>query len=308
MGKHSIFQKKPVMVIAALLACVLWGSAFPSLKITYAELAVTNEFVKILLAGLRFSLAGLGVLAFAKIKQKVRLTPARSELPLIAVLAVFQISVSYAFYYVGLSYTTGVKASILSSVSVFFVAVFSHFTFKSDRLSWKKALGLLCGFAGVVMVNLTIIAGTGFSFSFAGEGLLILHAAFIAMATVLIRKYSHSVDVIRINGWQLLIGGVLLIAVGYAGNPEIPAFNTVSAILLVYTAALSAVAFTLWFVLLKYHKASAVEQYKFAVPLFGSLLSVIFVSGEHMGIEMLVAAALVAAGIIIVNRADSARI
>ena len=81
-----------------------------------------------------------------------------------------------------------------------------------------------------------------------------------------------------------------------------PSLNALSAGLLAYTGVVSAVSYTLCFLVLRYHKATEVEQYKFAVPLFGSLLSVIFVPGEHMGIEMLGAAALVAAGIFIVNR------
>lgn len=305
MEKHSVFEKKPVMIIAALFSCLLWGSAFPCLKITYAELAIAGEFEKILLAGFRFSLAGLGVLVFAKFKFKIQLTSTRSEKPLIAVLAIFHIFVSYSFLYIGLSNTTAVKGSILMSASVFFVVLLSHFLFKSDRLNWRKAAGLLCGLVGVITANITIISGTGFSFSVIGDGFIIMHALFIAMATVVVRKFSNSINVIRVNGWQLFIGGILLTAVGYAGNPRMPAFNALSVILLIYTAVLSAIAFTLWFILLKYHKASAVEQYKFAVPLFGTLLSVIFVSGEHMGIEMLIAAVIVAIGIVIVNKQDN---
>ncbi len=307
MGERNLFQKKSGLVIGALFACLLWGSAFPSLKITYAELAISGEFEKILIAGMRFSLAGIGVLVFARIKMKVALLPLRREIPLIAFLALFQMLASYALFYIGLGHTNAVKSSILTSVSVFFVAVLAHFMFNSDRMSWKKGAGLLLGFAGVIFANISII-DSSFSFTFIGEGFILLHSFFIAITTVLVRKYAHNVNVVRINGWQLFTGGVLLFAVGYAGHPVIPVFNAISLGLLFYTAALSAVAFTLWFVLLRYHKATVVEQYKFAVPLFGSVLSLIFVSGEHMGIEMIAAAVLVAAGIIIVNRTDSARI
>ena len=96
----------------------------------------------------------------------------------------------------------------------------------------------------------------------------------------------------------------MLIAVGYAGSPQGLAFSIPAAMLLVYMAALSAVAFTLWFVMLKYHKATMLEQYKFAIPLFGALLSVLLVPGEHIGPEMLAAAALVTVGVWIVNREE----
>lgn len=137
-----------------------------------------------------------------------------------------------------------------------------------------------------------------------GEGLIVLHCVLGAAATVMVRKYGGSVDTVRVSGGQLVVGGSMLIAVGYAGSPQGLVFNTEAALLLVYMAALSAVAFTLWFVMLKYHKATILEQYKFAIPLFGALLSVLLVPGEHIGPEMLAAAVLVTMGVWIVNREE----
>ena len=137
-----------------------------------------------------------------------------------------------------------------------------------------------------------------------GEGLIVLHCVLGAAATVLVRKYGGSMDIVRLSGGQLAVGGLMLIAAGFAGSPQGLAMNTAAALLLVYMAALSAVAFTLWFVMLKFHKATVLEQYKFAIPLFGALLSVLLVPGEHIGPEMLAAAALVTAGIWIVNREE----
>ena len=253
------------------------------------------------MAGFRLAIAGFIVLAFAKAKLKIRLNPEQSEFSLIGVLA-FLMFANFALHFIGLSYTTSIKGSILSSVGILFVAIFSHFMFKSDKLNMKKTIGLLCGFAGVVMANITIFSQAAFTFKLAGEGLVILHAVLSAIITVLVKKHTRCIDVVRVNEWMLLFGGGLLLCVGFVGSPHIPAFNALSAILLVYTGAVSAVAYTFWFVLLRYHKATEVVQYKFAVPLFGSLLSVIFIPGEHMVIEMLGAAALVAAGIFIVNK------
>ena len=203
-----------------------------------------------------------------------------------------------------MAHTSGVKGSIIVTLSVFLVAVFAHFIFPSDRLSWKKGIGLLSGFAGVVAVNITLLGGETVSFSLEGEGLIVLHCVLGAAATVMVRKYGGSMDIVRISGGQLVVGGLMLIAVGYSSSPQGLTFNTAAVLLLIYMAALSAVAFTLWFVMLKYHKATTLEQYKFAIPLFGALLSVLLVPGEHIGPEMLAAAVLVTVGIWIVNREE----
>ncbi len=305
MNPHSIFKKKSVMLITAMFCCLLWGSAFPSLKLTYQLTGDTNEFQKLWLAGLRFSIAGLGILVFAKLKLRTKLKPRLKELPFMLLIALLQTFGAYVLYYIGLGHTTAVKTAILTSLSAFIVAIMSHFMTRNDRLGWKKALGLLLGFAGVVIVNFSALSGTAFSFSLLGEGFIVLHSVLIALTMVLMRKHGGGIDVVRLSGWQFLLGGLMLGITGYAGSPGGVQMGAGAIALLIYLAVISAVAFTLWFVLLKYHNATLLEQYKFANPLIGTVLSVLLVPGEHIGPEMIAAVALVAAGIFIVNKQDA---
>jgi drug/metabolite transporter (DMT)-like permease len=149
-----------------------------------------------------------------------------------------------------------------------------------------------------------MLSGAVFTFSLLGEGLIVLHSVMLAVALVLVRKYGGRLDVVRLSGWQFLFGGLMLCITGYAGSPGGVEMNAGAIALLFYMAAIAGVAFTLWYVLLKYHNATLLEQYKFANPLFGTVLSVLFVPGEHIGIEMIAAVALVAVGMVIVNRQD----
>lgn len=308
MNTHSIFEKKGVMAAAAVFCCLLWGSAFPSLKITYEQMGTLSESQKILLAGCRFTISGIGVLAFARLKMRTKLKPKRAEIPFILLVALLQTFGSYVLYYIGLGHTPAVKSAVLTSMSAFIVAILSHFMTRNDRLGWKKGIGLLCGFAGVVMANVSVLSGSAFSFALIGEGFIVLHSVLCAVTVVLMRKYGGRVDVVRLNGWQFFLGGLMLIGVGAAGSPEGLSFNVVTSLLLVYTAMISGVAFTLWFVLLKYHNASLLEQYKFAIPIFGSMLSVLLLPGEHLGPEMIAAVVLVAAGMVIVNKQDTGEV
>jgi len=166
----------------------------------------------------------------------------------------------------------------------------------------KKIIGLVLGFTGVVLVNFSLLDSALFSFSLTGEGFIAISSLFSAATAILIRKNAGKVDAVKLNGWQLLLGGLLLMTVGLTGYPHFPAFNLVSGLLLLYLAAISAVAFTIWFVLLKHHNVSYLSQFKFAIPVFGSLLSVIFIPEEYLGLEILAAILLVALGTLIVNR------
>lgn len=307
MKDESQFQNKKVMILTAVFCCVTWGSAFACIKLTYQMLGVASEFEKILLAGLRYTLAGAGVLAFARLRMKKTLRLSRQELPFTLLISLLQTFAGYLLTYIGLGYTTAVKSGILVSTSVFMVAVLAHFMFREDRLSFKKVIGLLMGFAGVVLVNVSGIDGTIFSFSLKGEGFILASVLMGAVTVVLIRKYRARVDMVKMNGWQLFLGGIGLLIVGLIGSPQLPPFDWRVVLLLVYLAAVSGVNFTLWFTLLAHHNASLIEQYKFLVPVSGALMSVLLL-GEHIGIEVLFAAVLVSTGVLLVNRQNGKRV
>ena len=63
--KQNIWTNKYFAAVMALTACLLWGSSFPVLKVTYAELGLGPQDIsaRMLIAGARFFLAGLMVFA-----------------------------------------------------------------------------------------------------------------------------------------------------------------------------------------------------------------------------------------------------
>lgn len=76
-------------------------------------------------------------------------------------------------------------------------------------------------------------------------------------------------------------------------------------LLLIYMGFISAAAYTLWSILLKYNNVSRISAYKFMNPVFGVLLSFLFLhENSHMEVQIIIALALVCAGIYIVNAGD----
>ncbi|HEY8909918.1 MAG TPA: DMT family transporter [Desulfosporosinus sp.] len=298
---HYLTNKYWVVVIA-LFCAVLWGSAFPVLKVSYVELGIApdNRSAIIVLAGIRFFLAALiifgllvvGIRQSPKVKWKM--------LPQLFLLGLLQISLQYFFFYNGLAHTTGMKGAILSSVGIFFVVVFAHFVYADDRLDWRKVIGLIAGFVGIILVN----SGQHFSldFSLQGEGFMILSGLVSALGTILAKRISKEVHPFVLTAWQMLLGSVLLIAVGLPGlKPHAMVFTNKAWLLLVYSAFLSATAFSLWYAILKYNKAGEISVYKFMTPVSGAILSALFIPGERLTLNMFMALALVAVGVIIVN-------
>ncbi|MFO7815277.1 MAG: hypothetical protein R6V14_06045 [Halanaerobiales bacterium] len=80
--KFNIFTNKYTVVILAIFACILWGSAFPSLKVSYSILEIENSgaFIKMLFASYRFLLASFMLFIFIVLKSGIkRLKLARKD-------------------------------------------------------------------------------------------------------------------------------------------------------------------------------------------------------------------------------------
>ncbi|WP_346890406.1 DMT family transporter [Clostridium sp. UBA1056] len=302
MNEKDIFQKNSVILSLALLCTLLWGSAYPSIKIGYSLFSIGENdiFGKLLFAGNRFALAGILVILLTWIIQKKFPLPKRQALGPIALLGFIQTTLEYLFFYIGLSHTTGVKGSILNATATFIAVILAHFVYSDDKLNTQKVLGCIIGFMGIVIINLGGEFGSGFSFT--GEGFIILAAASFAIGSLISKEAAKREDSMIVTGWQLLFGGILLVIIGVLGGAKFSIPSTEAMLLLFYLAILSSVAFTLWTMLLKHNNVGKVSIYNFLTPIFGVFLSAIFLKESIWHWKNLLALVLVCIGIYIVNR------
>src|SRR5690606_20956203 len=220
----------------------------------------------------------------------------------VALLGLTQTALQYVFFYIGLAYATGVKSSIMNATGVFFSVILAHFIYADDRLSGRKALGCLIGFLGVVVVNLGGGGELGFDFSLLGAGFVIIAAFVLAAASIYGKRLSRTIDPVVMTGWQLFVGGLILVGVGLAGGGRLEAFTPLSGAVLVYLALLSSVAFAVWSFLLKHNPVGLITPFNFLVPVFGVALSAIFLGESLLRWSNLTALILVCAGIWLVTR------
>jgi drug/metabolite transporter (DMT)-like permease len=295
------FTRPRVVFLLASLCCLLWGSAYPAIKQGYALLSIDRNDLaaQLLFAGYRFVGAGVLLLVFAQLTGKsLALRPAQAGR--LALLGVLQTTLQYIFFYIGLAHTTGVKASILNASGVFFSVLLAHFVYHNDTLTWRKLMGCALGFAGVLVVNFgALMGGTagGTEVSLLGEGFIVLAALVLSSASLYGKRLSQDMDSVVMTGYQLAVGGVVLVAIGWSAGGQMATFGAAPAVLLGYMAVLSAVAFALWGVLLKYNRVSTVAVYSFLVPVFGACLSALFLGESLLEWKYLVALMLVSLGI-----------
>lgn len=300
MDKH-VLQRGPVIVLLALLCTILWGTAYPAVKIGYALFAIDSDFGKLLFAGLRFTLAGLMTLAASVAAQRRLVIPPRDRWGGVALLGLVQTTGQYIFFYLGLANTTGVKGSILYALATFFVVIFAHFLFPDDRITAQKLVGCCVGFAGVLLITVED-GGLGGGFAWTGEGFIMLSTLSSALGSIISRQVTQGQDAVVVTGYQLTGGGLVLILMGLWGHGQFGAVTGQGLCLLTYMAFLSAAAFTVWTMLLKYNPASRIAVYNFLIPIFGTAFSVLFLHESIFNLRSILALVLACGGIYLVNK------
>ena len=178
----SIFQHPVWVSLFALTAAISWGWAYPLIKMGMEEYQITTDMTgsKMLFAGIRFFISGIIILAIARSshrefgfkKKAIQKENSclkenhdvqengsfsflkNSNIWFLLLYALLNTTLHYAFFYFGLSHNAGARSAILNSMSVFTVVIFACIFFKSDRMTWRKALGCIIGFLGILALNL----------------------------------------------------------------------------------------------------------------------------------------------------------
>lgn len=305
MDDKNILTKTPVVAALAFICCALWGSAFPCIKIGYSLFGVAagDTAAQILFAGCRFSLAGIMAIALCSAARRKLLMPkGAGEWGMALKLCMFQTVAQYVFFYIGLAHAEGTKSAIIEGSNVFVCVLMAALVFRIEKMTARKLIGCLVGFAGVVIINLS---GGAFSMdmSLMGEGFVFVSTFAYAASSIIMKGYSRRADPVMLSGWQFLIGGLILAVAGLICGGRLTVLTAKGAAMLAYLAFISAAAYSLWALLLKYNPVSRVSVFGFMNPICGVLLSALLLGerGQALGLRSAAALALVCVGIYVVN-------
>lgn len=296
-----MLKNKKNAIIFSIFAMLLWGSAIPLIKSTYLELGIlrSETGLKILTAGIRFFMAGIVTLILYRLTGTNKKDYPPINIKFVIILALVQTAIQYIFYYIGLSNTAGVKSAIIQATNAFIVVILSAILLPGDRINPNIIIALILGTAGVFITN-TGTSSTGSSISLTGEGFIFIATFFNALASILIRKYGKGQNPFKLTAYQFLIGSGFLIIIGIITAERTIPMTSKGLLMLSYGAFVSAAAFSIWTIVLQYHSANEFGVYKLFIPIFGSILSVIFL-GEMFTNRLLIGMILVLAGSLILN-------
>jgi len=276
--KQNTLTRTGIVALLACVCCILWGSAIPVIKTGYSLMNVDSADTasQIVFAGIRFTLAGILVLIFASVREKKIMIPDREILKYAVPVCLAQTVGQYFFFYIGVAHTSGVKGAIITGLGNFI------------------AILLSC----LVMGN-----SLDMGFKLTGEGFILIAQLSYGISTVLINLFSRKVSPVVLSGTQFTMGGIVLTLIGIGMGGHLGNVTVGGVAIIFYLAMVSAVAYTLWSVLLAWNDVSKVAIFGFVNPLCSVILSALILGEvkQAFNIGSLVALILVCAGIYIVN-------
>lgn len=297
-GEHHWTRIVPPVLVCALL----WGSAFPCIKMVYLdwdrrgiEVGLTDLWW---FAGIRFTLAGFVLLLLSK--QPFADIRATARTPLL-LFAVTQTLGQYVFFYIGIALASASLASLLVATGSFWWMLLAPLMLRSPWPTKKQWLAIATGAVGVALA--TAKPSNGEAFSFLGLGALLISTLMGALGLIYFSKVRPTIGPRAATGFSLFVGGLALLALGgpaFARAGEL--FSPQAGFLTVWLAFVSASAFTLWNHLSSLHPVNLLASYRFIIPAFGVMESLLLIPGEKATWGLLVGGVLIVASLLVAQR------
>jgi drug/metabolite transporter (DMT)-like permease len=202
-----------------LLVCLatvylVWGSAFIFTKIAVSNLPAA------LFAGIRFVTAGVLLAAIARVYGGAKWPTRSVEWRHVFIAGFFMVFISNGLNTWAMHYIPSNQSALLNGTSAFWIAGLGVFGRRGHPLTRSAVLGLVIGFVGAALM--LIPKGP-----LSSEGLLaqaaVLAACFAwSLGTLYYRSIDTQLSSMMFMALQMLMGGMLLLAVAMARGESLP--------------------------------------------------------------------------------------
>ena len=292
--RPAVMSEEPrgKIVALVLLLAFLWGGNSLAIKIGL------QDFPPMALAFFRFVI-GLIVIGGWSLYRRIPLRLRRGELPRLLLLTTIFI-LQIITLNTGTLYTSASRSTIFINVYPFFTALFAHLWIPGERLSVTKTLGIIVAFSGVFVVVAPKL-GQGEA-NVLGDLIVLVSGCFLGLRVVVTKLLIQSIHPYRLLAWLLTLSLPVYVVISLLLERGEPMQLTLSAAaaLLYQGGVIAGFCFLAWTSILERYSASKLVVLFFATPLSGVLFSHLIL-GDELTLSLLGGAALVAAGIYLVN-------
>jgi drug/metabolite transporter (DMT)-like permease len=275
-----------------MFICMLFGANAVAIKISLEGLGVFTT------AGIRFSIASVAILLWARITGRSFEIKKEQVFQLIVISVVFTVQLS--LFYLGLSKSNASRGTLLVNFQPFFTLFLAHFFIPGDRITKRKTAGILLGFAGVAFV---FLEKKGVASDFEVGDVMILAAAFLwSCNAVYTKRVIFAFKPFQIALFPMIFSVPFFFLEGFLWDHHMIAFIDSKIIgAMVYQSFVTAsFGFVIWNSLLQRYGAVALHSFIFIMPIAGVLLGGLIL-GEPITGNILIAMLLIVAGILVTH-------
>ncbi len=292
----QLFGRRRYVVLAFALLVVFWGSAFSVVKVGL------EYSPPMIFAGLRTLIGGFAILLVAVVWGGD--PHLRRDWRIFLLLTAFNVVFFFGFQTLAILYLPSGTAAVLEFLQPMLVGLLAWLIL-GEALSVAKIAGLALGFLGIVAVSAGSLFGNispvGVAF---GTG----SALSWALGTVFFKRYETRISTMWAVAIPFVIGGIMLTTFGtiIESWSEVSSTGTLFASLLYVSLVEIALAWLIWFGLIRAGEASRVAVYVFFVPLVSIVVGTIFLD-EQLTTSLLIGTILIITGIFAVNRSSTGK-
>ncbi len=281
-----------------MLACLLWSSAFVGIKIGL------EHHSPLQFAGFRFTISGI-LLALYFGNPKTYIAQIKKEWSFVIKVTFVQTVLQYSLFYTGINMLPASISAMIIGASPLIAAILAHFLMISDKLTNIKLASLTLGFIGIILISFSKQNNEiAENVSLLGISILIVNNIVAGYSNIIVAKNPNKMSPIVLSSSTLFSGGLCLILIsipieGYTLHD----INAEYILSLSWLSLLSAIAFGIWYSLLRYPnvKVSELNIWKFIIPVFGAILAWIVIPTEKAQTISIIGMILIGLSLLILN-------
>jgi drug/metabolite transporter (DMT)-like permease len=275
---------------------LIWGSSFLLIKIG------VGDFGAFPLVATRIGLAAVAFIITLIVLRK-QLPRDRKTWLTLALIGLTNTALPFLLITWGEESIDSGLAGVLNSSVPLFSVIIAHFALKDDKIHLGKIIGLICGFAGVLILALRTSDPNHVN-SIGGQVAVVLASVCYAFSVVVIRRNLRHLDSMVTAGTTLSFGAVYTILATLLFVRPLPDFAQIptnSIVAIVVLGLLNTfVAYILSFHLIKAWGASRSTMVTYLMPPVSLALGILF-GNEQFDIRLVIAGVLIIGGVLLAN-------
>ena len=287
-------EAKATDVFLLLLLGAIWGSSFFNIKIA------TYSYEPYTLALIRVVLATVTMLAVSFI-YKIKIYAFSKNWRTYALVGICNITIPFSLIAIGTNKIDSYLAAMLMSTTPITGSILAHFFIKGEKISFLKSLGIILGFAGILLLffDKLIINESNYLFVL----IILLGSTFYSISGILILKKLKKSGNINVTTSTLIWSMITLMPLSFMLEDPFKSIPTLESTLSLIYLGVVATGFAWWlrFKILSKNGIVFQTQVAYLIPIFGVIFGALILK-EQITWKVLVSLIIIMSGIYIVKK------